>query len=959
MIDGSWFPAFVAATVAALIATPLLARWSRRHSRRRTPLATAAGPVVGVAAALPFVIPDLDSTLAIGLIAAAWLWAAGQLMERGLLPTPLRRLTIVAAAGMVVAADLRLRVTGVEAADVVVTLVVVWLGTSAWRSAETRDGLLLGWAGIIGGGAGLIAGLGGQDAVTALAAGLGGAALGFLAYVTPPVAARLRTGGALFIGFLAVLVALSAEPSTPAPGDGLAPLLLLALPLLDAALAGIALIRGRGSEGRTLGLVGRWRALGLSRGFVTFGMLAVQLGLTFVAVLVGRGVLDPVLAGAIGIVTVVVMTVPALFARVDAPRGRWPRWAIWLVLLGIGGVVVMSAPAGLALLRSRTDVTAAADAAERGLAAARRGEVENARTQFGLAEAGFARARQRLNDPAVSLGKLVPVLGPNLLAARDLVGVGLDLSQAGRSLSDTADPEQLRIVDATVNLTELGRLQPQFARAANLLSAARTRVDRIDTAFLIAPVEEAIGTLDDRLDRAVRDSRTAAFAARVLPGIMGGEGPRRYFLALQNNAEARATGGFIGSYGDITASGGHLDLGEIERIRELLPEDPTVVRTLEGDPEYVRLYSKLNPTGDIREVNLSPDVPSVSLATVGLLSQAGYGPVSGIVTVDPIALRSILELTGPIRVPDWPEEINADNVVDITLFQEYIVFANDQDRRETFLGDVAQAAWDAFSERDLGSPAKVVESLAKATRGRHITLWFADPTEQRLAERAGADGAIPRAPTDLLALTTQNGRPNKIDYLLRRGLDYELELAPGPGRDLEAAGNLRVTLENTAPAEGLPPYIIGPNDDGHAPGENFTLFSAYAGLSLGTVTLDGQPAGLSADRELDRWVYWDFLSIPSMTTRTYDLQLAGPLRLTPDGFYELALVGQPQATPDQAAIRLRLPAGWRFADAQGLRIGDHGHLATFDGPIDHDRLLRVRLVRDRGTGLWARLQDGG
>ena len=127
MIDGSWFPAFVAATVAALIATPLLARWSRRRTRRRTPLATAAGPVVGVAAALPFVIPDLDSTLAIGLIAAAWLWAAGQLMERGLLPTPLRRLMIVAAAGMVVAADLRLRVTGVAVSYTHLTLPTILL----------------------------------------------------------------------------------------------------------------------------------------------------------------------------------------------------------------------------------------------------------------------------------------------------------------------------------------------------------------------------------------------------------------------------------------------------------------------------------------------------------------------------------------------------------------------------------------------------------------------------------------------------------------------------------------------------------------------------------------------------------------------------------------------------------------------------------------------------------------
>ena len=160
------------------------------------------------------------------------------------------------------------------------------------------------------------------------------------------------------------------------------------------------------------------------------------------------------------------------------------------------------------------------------------------RAAFRQAEQLFTRARRRLADPAVSLGLAIPFLGPNLRAARDLTGVGVDLAQAGDHLATTADPRRLEIVNATVNLAELEHLQPEFETAARTVASARQRVEAIDTAFLIASIANPIAKLDRRLVSAVRESATAALASRVLPAILGGDGPRRYFLAVQNNAEA-------------------------------------------------------------------------------------------------------------------------------------------------------------------------------------------------------------------------------------------------------------------------------------------------------------------------------------------------------------------------------------------------------------------------------------
>ncbi|HEY8215802.1 MAG TPA: DUF4012 domain-containing protein, partial [Acidimicrobiia bacterium] len=639
--------------------------------------------------------------------------------------------------------------------------------------------------------------------------------------------------------------------------------------------------------------------------------------------------------------------------------GRWPRWAFVTALCLAGALVVFAIPASLALLRARSDPSEGAKAAERALAAARRGDAEAADRAFRDAEKRFRAAQSRLDGIEVSLGLAVPLLGPNLDAARELVAVGSDLARVGRHLTTTADPDQLRIVNSTVNLDELARLRPEFERTARVLTSAQERMDAIDTTFLISPIEDAIDKVHGRIDRAARDSRTAAISARILPSMLGGDGPRRYLLAMQNNAEARATGGFIGNYAELTAVNGKVDMGDVEPIRTLNPGE-NEQRTLKAPKDYKLRYGRFSPERVWQNVNASPDVPTVGAVAASLLAQGPFGPVDGVVTVDPIGLAALLRITGPIDVPGWPEKVTAENVVKATLHDAYVYFEGNDEARDSFLGDVADAAWDAFSDRDLGSPAGVIKELAKATRTKHLTLWFKDPRAERLAKRGGADGAVPRIPPDLILVTTGNAAQNKIDYFLERNLKYDLDLFPREDGDtIDARGTLDVALHNSAPSSGLPSYVIGSNRPDYAAGENGTFLSAYSPLQAKRARWDGEKIGIEHQRELGREVYSRFLRIPAESTRSLSIDLEGSLRLRPDDSYELALGSQPAIHPDKVEVVLRLPSSWRFAAAKGgLTITGDDHEATFRGRLDRDRLLRVRILPDHGDDIWGHVQDG-
>lgn len=952
-----WVLALGLAGTVALLVTRLAAQ----RVRGATPFASWGGSSLGIAAAVTVSVPflvlgDADAPLVVGVLSALWLWLATTLLERRRAPEAIYPILVLFAAAAVVAAGLQLSVTGTGPGDAIATIALIGAVVSAWRSSQTRDGQLLGWTAAIGLTAGALAGFAGQDAAAAVGATLVGGCVGFAAYWLPPIAARLRRPGALMLGFLAVVLVLDARPALGAPRDSVIPLVFLALPLLDAFVVLGARLRGRRLDGRTTGLAGRFRARGLSPAMTTAVLVALQLTLGAVALSAGRGVLSLGAAIAVAAIALAGVTIAALTASLPGSKGAWPRWAWWAAAGTVTALAVLTVPAALGLLRARDAASEGAAAVRAGLAAAHRGDTAMASADFRRATHLFSEARRELGDPFVAGGLAVPLLAPNVRAARELTAAGTELAATGQRLTTTADPQQLKIREGTVPLAELARLEPELTDTAESLRLVSARLARVDRAFLAAPVDDAIGTLEARLSKAFDDTRVAADAARVLPAVLGGTGSQRYFLAVQNPAEARGLGGFVGSWGLITADDGKLSLDRFERVFTLNPR-PDETRTLRAPRDYTARYGRFLPERLWQNVNASPDLPTIGPIVQDQLMQAGVGPVSGVITIDPVGLAHVLKLTGPVQVPGWPEPITAENVEDVTLRQAYVAYDADTTRRDAFLGDVADATWRAFNTSDLGNPARVLRELGKASRSKHLLVWFADPAAERLVHEARASGAVPRTRGDLNLVTTQNVAQNKLDVYLRRQVRYDVEIVPGADGSAQVRATQEVTLHNTAPSSGLPSYVIGPNFPGAEAGENRTFVTSYSPLLASGVAIDGTPAQVEAQRELGYWAYSQYLDLAAGATKSLRIDLGGRIRLTRGDRYTLHLVRQGLVRPDDAEVTVRVPDGWRLRGARGLRLVDDRH-ARYSGSPNRDLVLSVATERDPGGSILDQLEVG-
>ncbi|MET0920047.1 MAG: DUF4012 domain-containing protein [Acidimicrobiia bacterium] len=931
--------------------------------RRQPGLRHHAGMLVLLGGVVGLALAKSHSTLTItAVVGAVVLAVIGLLAERSRATELITHLAAGIAAGAAAVAGARLGPTGVEPLDIALTVLFVFAVTETFNGFAGSEGLVAGLGAALAASVFALAAFGHQNGLATVALGFTSACLGFLAYNLPPASLFVGRGARLALGYALAVLTLALHSVPGALRGFVVPLILASVVLLDVVAVALHRLRRRQRlwDHRSDHLVDRLVARGWSFGGSLAFLILAQLAVGVVALFAGRGLLNVGAAVGLTIVVLLVVGIPTWRARLEPDPARglsiWIKVAVALVVVGMAVAVV---PVGLAARDAHDSMIDGRDAATRGVDAARDGDTVAARNAFQEAAAKFEQASTELDGPLVSGGEAVPFVASNVRAARTLAETGIELARAGETITTAVRPEALKVVDGRLPVEEVRALIPQLDESAAALTRALTRIDEIRRdPYLAGPVRDAIDGVYDQLAKTQRDATRAAAAARLAPAIFGADGPRRYLLVVQNNAEARATGGLMGSYGVITADDGKLQFDEILRTgawKAAVQGQPD--RSYDAPEDYRHRYGQFLPAVNPQNINMTPDFPTAAGVFMSLTERAGVGPVDGVLAVDPEGLAALLELTGPVTVPGWPEEITSENVVDVTLRDAYAAFADTPERAD-FLGDVADVAIDAATSGSLGKPADIARVLGKAATEGHLVFAFDRPEEQALVERLGIAGQLTPVRSDALAVTTSNITANKTDFYLQRDLDYQVELRPDDMLDsARARAELTVALDNGAPASGLPNYVIGPATDKFVAGEHKALLSIYSPLDLGETTLDDQHIATSPGTELGRNVITNVVDIPSETTKTIHTDLAGTVPLH-DGWYSLQVRHQPTVNEDHLRVSIAVPAGWHIDKAPGMEQPD-ARRATAKMTLTRDTTFRVHLVADPSTwDLWQRLRAG-
>jgi hypothetical protein len=599
---------------------------------------------------------------------------------------------------------------------------------------------------------------------------------------------------------------------------------------------------------------------------------------------------------------------------------------------------VAAALAGLAflvvLLEGRADLARGVDLGERGLEAMQAGDGAEAEDLLGQAADAFESAEHDLGSPLLQPARLFPVIGPHATAARQLAQVGGDIAAAAEVAAAHADYEQLAIVDGTVDLAALGEMRPAAREALDRLRAGQERADGIDRTGLVALLGHPLARLDEELDATIHRAESVVSGLDTAPWLLGADAPRRYLVVFGSPAEARGLGGFLGSYGLLTADRGRLTLERTGPIGELEQAAGWQERTLSGPPEFLARYGRHYPARFLKNASASPDFPTVASVLTELVGQGPEGErLDGVLYLDPYAVAALLEVTGPVRVEGIDEPLTADRAPALLLREQYRRFPDLADRRDV----LASAATAAFEELTTGSslePGALAEALTPIVRKGRFLASVTDPAGQSFLGRLGLDGSFP-APDgrDFLSVRTANAAANKLDAYLARDIDYRVTYDPTSGA-VEAT--LVIRLTNEAP-EGLPEYVAGnaaqrEGRPGPPAGTNLSLLSVYSALGLVGATVDGATLPVEVGAELGHHVYTAPVEIPQGATVTVEVDLVGTIDAS--SRYQLRVAQQPLVIPDEVEIEVEARRGEVRADERRTVVGPADALVDVVASVD-------------------------
>ncbi|HEX8630068.1 MAG TPA: DUF4012 domain-containing protein, partial [Catenuloplanes sp.] len=481
-------------------------------------------------------------------------------------------------------------------------------------------------------------------------------------------------------------------------------------------------------------------------------------------------------------------------------------------------------------------------------------------------------ARETTDDPLWRLGRGVPLAGDDL-AAVQTVAIALDELATDGLPPLVRTAEHLNVAalapaGGRVNLDGLRRAAPQLVAADAAVRRARDRITAIPVSGLAAPIRSAVVGLRGDLERAARNTATAARTATLLPPLLGADGPRTYLVLFQNPAEVRATGGMPGAYVVIRAKRGAIEvIDQGTAAAELNTFDRPVLRL---DPALRSLYTD-RPGVYLADVNLSPHFPTAALLAREMYRLRSGRTVDGVLATDPVALSYLLGALGPVPVPGGPA-LTAENAVRVLLSETYARSKNsvEQDR---YFAAAALAAFQAVMHRS-ADPADLLAQLARAAGERRILFWTADPGAQRTVADTVLGGVLPDAdgagPT--VGVFLNDGTGAKLGYYLRQSAAVAVvDRCRADGR---RKLTLRVSLGSTAPTSGLPEYVLGMGlaGDPYTIRTNVAVYSPTGG-SLVDMRLDGVARPFGAGEERHRAVGIIVVDVKPGTTRILDVTL--------------------------------------------------------------------------------------
>lgn len=398
--------------------------------------------------------------------------------------------------------------------------------------------------------------------------------------------------------------------------------------------------------------------------------------------------------------------------------------------------------------------------------------LQQASVQFRTADAVLS------DTSALALG-IASVLPKQYRSARALLEAGDKSSEAARLLALGFDKV---FADPGRRLDERLDVLGAYARSAMaLLSDANKAAATVDQSTIPEAQRPQATKLLSRLDQSSQAVREFAALADVLSTMAGKEHLRKYLVIFQNQTEIRPTGGFMGSFAEVT-----VDRGSVTSVR--VPPGGTY--DLQGQliarvapPKPLQL---VNDLWQFQDANWDPDFPTSAEKIRWFWSKSGQSTVDGVVAINASFVERLLEVTGPIPMPEYGKIIDPSNFWIETQKAVELEYDKQNNTPKKFVGDLAAKVMERMKLFGKDDWLKVAQIISMSLETKEIQVALSNSDEEALAEQYGWNGRMKETFGDSLAVVEANIAGQKTDGVITEDVVHHADIA--------ADGSIRDTV---------------------------------------------------------------------------------------------------------------------------------------------------------------------
>ncbi len=245
-------------------------------------------------------------------------------------------------------------------------------------------------------------------------------------------------------------------------------------------------------------------------------------------------------------------------------------------------------------------------------------------------------------------------------------------------------------------------------------------------------------------------------------------GTHKYIAILQNSDELRATGGFMGSYAVLEIENGSLVTFVIEDIYDADGQFQGYVPAPAGVKEYLSSNNGLR----LPDANWDPHFPKSAEHILQFFALGSRQDVDGIIAVNDHVFKSVLDLTGPVWLPDYQTSVTSQNLTTVLRAEREDFFAGSIQKKHL----LAQFKNQLVSQLAASPPSatELLELLKNETSQKNILVYSHSQPLQELAQKYHLDGSLfSNTSSPGLALVESNVGINKANKGVTRSVDIK------------------------------------------------------------------------------------------------------------------------------------------------------------------------------------------